>query len=78
MSSLWQAAADLVIEPNVDGFAYDGFERAPDLVRAGEEAARKAMPEIRKWLVAEPLIATAAPTRAAHGSGPQTVELAGD
>jgi len=50
MSSLWQADADVVLEPEVQGFAYDAFDRAPALVRAGEEAARRALPRIRQWL----------------------------
>jgi len=49
-SSLWQADADIVLEPEVAGFAYDAFDRAPELVRAGEEAARRALPRIREWL----------------------------
>lgn len=52
MSALWKQSADLVIEPDVAGFAYDDFKRADDLIRVGEEATRKAIPEIRKWLVA--------------------------
>jgi NTE family protein len=50
MSSLWREAADLVIEPDVAGFAYDDFKRASELVRVGETAMRKALPEVRKWL----------------------------
>jgi len=50
MSSLWRQAADLVVEPEVGGFAYDDFERAADLIRVGEVAMRKALPEVRKWL----------------------------
>src|SRR6266446_752773 len=50
MSSLWKDAADLVIEPDVAGFAYDDFKRADDLIRAGEVAMRQALPEVRKWL----------------------------
>ena len=50
MSSLWRGAADLVVEPDVAGFGYDDFKRAPDLIRVGEEAMRKALPEVRKWL----------------------------
>jgi NTE family protein len=52
MSSLWKEAADLVVEPDVAGFGYDDFKRADDLVRAGEVAMRKALPEVRKWLEA--------------------------
>jgi NTE family protein len=47
---IWQADADVVLEPNVDGFAYDAFERAAELVRAGEETARVALPKIKAWL----------------------------
>jgi NTE family protein len=50
MSGVWQANADVVVEPEVQGFAYDSFDRAPALVRAGEEAARRALPRIRQWL----------------------------
>jgi len=50
MSALWRQAADLVVEPDVAGFAYDDFKRADDLIRVGETAMRKALPEVRKWL----------------------------
>lgn len=50
MSAVWRDAADLVIEPDVAGFAYDDFKRAGELVRAGEVAMRQALPEVRKWL----------------------------
>jgi NTE family protein len=50
MSSLWKNAADLIIEPDVAGFAYDDFKRADQLIHAGEAATRRALPEIRKWL----------------------------
>jgi NTE family protein len=51
MSPVWRGAADLVIEPDVAGFAYDDFRRAAELVQAGEVAMRQALPEVRKWLV---------------------------
>ncbi len=47
---VWKAAADLVIDPDVNGFKYDDFERSAELIRAGETATRTALPEIRKWL----------------------------
>src|SRR6202158_4786207 len=47
---VWKAAADLVIDPDVNGYKYDDFERSSDLIRAGEAATRAALPEIRKWL----------------------------
>lgn len=50
MSGLWQAEADCVMEPDVAGFGYDSFERAADLIMAGEAAARAALPQIRAWL----------------------------
>ncbi len=50
MASLWKDASDLVVEPDVAGFAYDDFKRADDLIRAGEVAMRKALPAVRKWL----------------------------
>ena len=52
MSSLWRNAADVVIEPDVAGFAYDDFKRSADLIRVGEAAMRAAMPEVRKWMQA--------------------------
>ncbi len=50
MSSLWRDAADLVIEPDVAGFAYDDFKRSAELIQVGETAMRQALPEVRKWL----------------------------
>jgi NTE family protein len=50
MSHLWKGAADILVEPDVAGFAYDDFKRAAELVRSGEVAMRKALPEVRKWL----------------------------
>jgi NTE family protein len=52
-SSQWKSAADLVIEPDVNGYKYDAFEDSAALVRAGEIAMRAALPEIRKWLEVE-------------------------
>ena len=61
MSSVWRSAADLVIEPDVAGFDYDDFKRADELIRVGEVAMRRALPEVRKWLevpAASPVNAT--------------------
>jgi NTE family protein len=52
MSTVWRSAADLVIEPDVAGFDYDDFKRAGELIRVGEQAMRRALPEVRKWLEA--------------------------
>ena len=48
---LWKPAADLVVQPDVNGYEYDDFSHSMDLVRAGEEVMRAALPEVRKWLV---------------------------
>jgi NTE family protein len=50
---VWKQAADLVIEPDVNGYKYDAFEHSKELVRAGEAVTRAALPEIRKWLQPE-------------------------
>jgi NTE family protein len=47
---VWKAAADMVIDPDVNGFKYDDFERSAELIHSGEAAMRAALPEIRKWL----------------------------
>jgi NTE family protein len=62
MSGLWRDAADLVIEPDVAGFAYDDFKRADELIHAGETAMRNALPEVREWL--ENPVETVASSRA--------------
>ena len=49
MSHLWRSAADVLVEPDVAGFAYDDFKRAAELIRAGEAAMRAVLPEVRKW-----------------------------
>jgi NTE family protein len=64
MSSLWKSAADLVVEPDVAGYAYDDFKRAGELIRSGEVAMRQALPEVRKWMEAPaeaPVVAKARP-----------------
>jgi len=50
MSATWRGAADLVIEPDVAGFDYDDFKRAGELIRVGEHAMRRALPQVRDWL----------------------------
>ena len=53
--SLWRQAADLVIEPDVNGYKYDDFEHSRELIRAGEMVARAVIPEIEKWLQPAPV-----------------------
>jgi NTE family protein len=68
MSSVWRSAADIVIEPDVAGFDYDDFKRAGELIRVGELAMRRALPEVRKWLevLAEPGVPVKAPAMVAR------------
>jgi NTE family protein len=62
MSHLWRGAADVVVEPDVAGFAYDDFKRADELIRSGEDAMRLALPEVRKWM--ETPVEAAVPAKA--------------
>jgi NTE family protein len=50
MCELWKKDADRVIEPDVSGFSYNCFERAPELIEMGERAARGVVPELRALL----------------------------
>jgi NTE family protein len=45
----WRQHSDLVIEPDVRGMEWDAFDSATQLVKAGEEAARLALPHIPGW-----------------------------
>jgi hypothetical protein len=40
----------VVIEPDVTGMNWDGFENAQRLIERGEKAARAAHPRILSWL----------------------------
>ncbi|GBC82254.1 putative NTE family protein [bacterium HR10] len=42
--------ADVLISPDVASFSWDELERADELIRAGEEAARKRLPDCRALL----------------------------
>ncbi len=48
----WRSRSDVVIEPLVREFAWDDFAKTPQLIEAGAEAARKALPRIRAVLEA--------------------------
>jgi NTE family protein len=49
MNCLWQQHADITIEPNVTGYAFDDFGRALSLIKIGEEAGREMLPTFRAW-----------------------------
>ena len=50
LAESWSKDANLVIEPDVGGFTYDCFERAPELIAAGETAMRIALPQVQAML----------------------------
>jgi NTE family protein len=74
MSALWRSAADLVIEPEVAGFAYDDFKRSADLINVGELAMRAALPEVRKWLETTSAAADPTPTTAIARPAPMPAD----
>lgn len=48
--SEWRRASNVVIEPDVTGMNWDGFESAERLIERGEKAALAALPRILSWL----------------------------
>ncbi len=50
MCGLWESSADVILTPDVRGFSYDGFERANELIAAGEAVTRAALPKIKAWM----------------------------
>ncbi|HEV8384473.1 MAG TPA: patatin-like phospholipase family protein [Candidatus Acidoferrales bacterium] len=57
----WRRKADVVIEPDVVQFAWDDFQKTPQLIAAGEAATRSVIPKIRAVLVPPERIAMARP-----------------
>jgi len=53
----WRKEADIIIEPDVTPFLWDDFSKTSDLIRAGEEAALKALPAIRAALDSKSVLA---------------------
>jgi NTE family protein len=45
----WRKDTDLTIAPIVSSVPWDGFTAAPQLLKAGEEAALAALPRIQSW-----------------------------
>jgi NTE family protein len=77
MCGQWQLNADAILEPEVETFAYDAFQKASELVKVGEAAARAALPGIHAWLKAtehepEHARSTAAKTRLTPATLPVT------
>jgi NTE family protein len=50
MSEMWRKDADLILEPDVAGFAFDCFDRTPELIALGEACMRTALPELKALL----------------------------
>jgi NTE family protein len=46
----WRAATDVLLEPNVHHVLWDEFVKSPQLISAGAECARAAMPQIKALL----------------------------
>lgn len=46
----WQQHADIILEPEVRDIEWDAFQRADEAIAAGAEAARRALPRLRKLL----------------------------
>jgi hypothetical protein len=76
MCGPWQAASDIVLQPEIGEFAYDDFVRASALIKCGEVATRAAMPQIRAWMPVTAATATAAAARAADPSWQAAAEPA--
>jgi NTE family protein len=68
LADSWKKDANLVIEPDVNGFAYDCFDRTPELIAAGEAAMRAALPQVRAMLglsrEGKPTVGTVVPVQA--------------
>ncbi len=54
----WRKEADVIIEPDVTPYLWDDFTKTSQLVRAGEEAALKALPAIRAALESKTVLST--------------------
>jgi NTE family protein len=53
-AQLWHTDVDVLIEPEVHHIQWDEFVKTPQLVAAGETAARAALPKIRAVLASDP------------------------
>jgi NTE family protein len=52
----WRRFSNAVIEPDVTGMTWDGFDNAQKLIERGEKAARAALPRILSWFGRKPEI----------------------
>lgn len=49
----WRTESDLVIAPDVNDVEWHRFDRAEQLIEAGERAGTAAVPEIRRWFAVD-------------------------
>src|SRR5271170_6236938 len=49
-AEIWERHADLVLRPDVQGLAWDDFDRTAEAIDAGAAAARRALPRIRQLM----------------------------
>jgi len=50
MSSQWMQDADMILQPDVNGYAFDQFEKADELIAIGEAAMRAELPALKEHL----------------------------
>jgi len=50
MSLQWIKDADLLLQPDVNGYAFDQFERADEMIAVGEQAMRDELPALKEAL----------------------------
>jgi hypothetical protein len=46
----WRRSSALVLQPAVADLTWDSFASSAGMIRAGEAAARAALPRLRQWL----------------------------
>ncbi len=51
---VWRDQSDIVVEPEVRSFDWDDFERADELIAAGEAAMQAALPRLKRLLETDP------------------------
>jgi NTE family protein len=54
-AQLWRSDVDILIEPEVHHVLWDEFVKTPQLVAAGQAAARRVLPKIRAALAEDPV-----------------------
>ena len=52
----WRQHSDVVIQPDVRGMEWDAFGCATQLMKAGEDAALRALPSLQRWLETPPVV----------------------